>query len=251
MTNPRSISRLRMPRLLPVTIVVMAAVLVIKSGAVVQAATASAAPAAAEPAKPAAASPHGAAPAPATAKPEPPPQAAVAACTPSEPVISDSERQLLTDLRRRRLELDSRETALAAREASMAAVDNRLAGRVTELTALQQRLETLERDRHERDESSWRGLVKLYESMKPKDAALIFNDLDLPVLLPVVDRMKDAKAGQIFAAMQPDRARQLTAELAQLRLKSNSLEGRGVDSGAKPVPGGSPPANTPKTSPKP
>ena len=48
--------------------------------------------------------------------------------------------------------------------------------------------------------------------MKPRDAAAIFNDLDMPVLLQVLDRMKEAKAAPILAAMQPDRAREATTE---------------------------------------
>ena len=61
--------------------------------------------------------------------------------------------------------------------------------------------------------------MKLYESMKPRDAATIFNDLDMKVLLGVVDRMKDAKAAPVLAAMQPDKARELTTKLAALRVK--------------------------------
>ena len=37
--------------------------------------------------------------------------------------------------------------------------------------------------------------MKLYEAMKPRDAAAIFNDLDQPVLLQVVDRMKETQGG--------------------------------------------------------
>ena len=58
--------------------------------------------------------------------------------------------------------------------------------------------------------------------MKPRDAATIFNDLDMPVLLQVVDRMKEAKAAPVLAAMQPDRARLVTAQLAQMRAQENA-----------------------------
>jgi flagellar motility protein MotE (MotC chaperone) len=61
--------------------------------------------------------------------------------------------------------------------------------------------------------------VKLYASMKPRDAAKIFDDLDTPVLLEVVDRMNERKAAPILAAMQPDRAREVTEKLAATRLK--------------------------------
>jgi flagellar motility protein MotE (MotC chaperone) len=144
------------------------------------------------------------------------------ASKPPEPPISDSERALLVDLRARRAELDAREAALASRETVLGAAEKRLAARIEELTSLQRKLETLEVARKDRDEANWRGLVKLYESMKPRDAATIFNDLDMPILLQVVDRMKEMKAAPVLAAMQPDRARQLTAELAQMRLRANA-----------------------------
>jgi flagellar motility protein MotE (MotC chaperone) len=139
---------------------------------------------------------------------------------PVEPPISDSERALLLDLRGRRAELDARAAALAVREATLGAAEKRLAGRLDELNALQKRLEALEAERQAHDEANWRGLVKLYETMKPRDAAAIFNDLDLPVLLPVLDRMKESKAAPVLAAMQPERARQVTAELAQMRTRA-------------------------------
>jgi flagellar motility protein MotE (MotC chaperone) len=208
-------ARFPMPRLLPVTMLAMVALLAVKSNALVRAAAASTEP---PPAKPAPAMPAAKAPDPLPAKPVEKPVETPAAV---EPPVSESERGLLGDLRQRRLALDAREAALTTREAALAAVDRRLQARVDELTALQTRLETLETQRKQRDESNWQGLVKLYETMKPRDAAVIFNDLDLPVLLPVLDRMKEAKAAPIVAAMAPERARQVTAELARMRLKNN------------------------------
>jgi flagellar motility protein MotE (MotC chaperone) len=240
------------PRLLPPTIVAMAALLGVKSASLVRAAipsdvrvasaTATAAlpaPASAPAPTPAAAPalPPSPAPAPSSVVLSPAqmagatPATAAPACppppSPSDTSISDSERALLVDLRARRGELDAREAALNARVAVQDAAEKRLEARANDLTALQQRLEALEAARREHDDTNWRGLVKLYENMRPRDAATIFNDLDLPVLLQVVDRMKEAKAAQVLASMQPERARLLTAELAQLRARANSIQGSG------------------------
>ncbi len=144
---------------------------------------------------------------------------------PPDPPVSDAERGVLLDLRQRRQALDARAAALATREEVVGAAEKRLADRVTELQALQTRLEALETARHAHDEANWRGLVKLYESMKPRNAATIMNDLDKPVLLAVIDRMKEAKAAAILAAMQPDRAREVTADLARQRTRANTPEG--------------------------
>lgn len=173
---------------------------------VVSAAEAAPAPAhAAAPARPE--------PVPAAAPPPPP-------APPADPPVSEAERRLLQDLRARRLELDARDRTLAQREAVLDAAQARLTERIAQLTNLQTRLETLDAERHAHDEANWSGLVKVYEAMKPRDAAAIFNDMDMPVLVQVVDRMKDAKASAVLAAMQPDRARLLTGQLATQRTRS-------------------------------
>jgi flagellar motility protein MotE (MotC chaperone) len=222
--------RVPMPRVLPVTMLAMAALLAVKSVALVRAAAPAAATEASAPAAtPAPVEPVATAPPkPAEMKSEAAKPAAPAAETakvaaPAELPIPDSERALLLDLRKRRDELDQREAALAARESVLAAAEARLTARLAELGGLQKRLESLDTARKEHDDANWRGLVKLYESMKPKDAATIFNDLDLPVLLPVLDRMKESKAAPVLAAMLPERARLVTAELAQMRARANSV----------------------------
>ena len=136
---------------------------------------------------------------------------------PTPPEVSDAERQLLQDLRGRRQELDARERTLAEREGVLDAAEQRLNARVAQLKDLQARLEQLEAERQHHDEANWAGLVKVYETMKPRDAAIIFNDMDMPVLLQVMDRMKETKVAPILAAMAPDRARQVTSQLANQR----------------------------------
>jgi flagellar motility protein MotE (MotC chaperone) len=53
--------------------------------------------------------------------------------------------------------------------------------------------------------------------MKPKDAARIFGELDMVVLLDVIERMKERKIAPILAEMNPQRAKAITIELAQRR----------------------------------
>ncbi|WP_203077040.1 MotE family protein [Falsiroseomonas ponticola] len=159
------------------------------------------------------------APTPPTPAPATPPAApASAPAAPPGPTPEQlAERAVLEALRARRAEIEAREQQAAARETVVAAAERRLAQRVQELSALQQRLEALERDRAEREEAGLRGLVKLYEGMRPRDAATIFDELEMPVLVRIVDRMREAKASPVMGAMRPERARLLTAELARLR----------------------------------
>ena len=82
---------------------------------------------------------------------------------------------------------------------------------------MQSHLQALVADYKDHDDAKWAGLVKLYEGMRPRDAAVIFNGLDKPVLLEILGRMKPAKAGPVIALMQPENARQVTADLAAQR----------------------------------
>jgi flagellar motility protein MotE (MotC chaperone) len=88
------------------------------------------------------------------------------------------------------------------------------------LAALQARLEGLEAGRQRHDSENWSGLVKVYEAMKPRDAAAIFDVLDMQVLLQVLDRMQERRAAPVLAAMQPDRARLATQLLAEMRTRA-------------------------------
>lgn len=170
-------------------------------------------------AKPAAAPPAAPPAAPASAPPAPP------ALPPPDPGPSPAERAILLDLRARRTAMEERAQALEAREALLAAAERRLTERVQQLTALQSRLEALDQTRRERDEANWRSLVKTYETMRPRDAAAIFNELEQPVLIQVLDRMKEAKVAPILAAMQPERARTATSELARWRSRQPEPQG--------------------------
>lgn len=216
------------PRWLPATIGVLAGLLAMKSVTLVRAVTSPGQPvdlsflssnarAADKPAEPKPAT----APAPDAKQPAAAPPAAAnappAEPVPAEPPVTQAERTILLELRQRRQELDSRTAALAEREAVMTAAQEKLAARVEELRGLQQRLESMDTDRRKQEDTSWQGLVKLYETMKPREAATIFNDLAMPVLVPVMDRMKDAKAAAVLAAMDPDKARLVTQALAKLR----------------------------------
>ncbi|ONG52667.1 hypothetical protein BKE38_14115 [Pseudoroseomonas deserti] len=128
-----------------------------------------------------------------------------------------SDDALALALRGRREQLDERDRMLAMREAVLAAAEQRLQARIDSLSGLQSRLEENERQMKTRDEAHWASLAKLYETMRPREAAMVFNELDLPLLAQIVNRMREQKAAPVFGAMEPERVRALTAELARMR----------------------------------
>jgi len=124
---------------------------------------------------------------------------------------------VLESLRARRLDIERRGEEVAQRALLLDAAEQRLGERLEELRALQGRLQGEQRTRSDREEAGIRQLVRVYEAMRPRDAATILDDLDMPILLQVLDRMREAKAAPVLAAMRPERARAATAELSRLR----------------------------------
>lgn len=127
--------------------------------------------------------------------------------------------QLLQGLRHQRELLDKRSAALDAREAAMAAAQHALEQRLAEIEHRQAELASLQSDRQAQEQTGLQGLVKLYEDMRPPQAAAIFDALDLRVLLPLLDKMNERKAAAIMGAMQPERARFATQALAKYRIE--------------------------------
>jgi flagellar motility protein MotE (MotC chaperone) len=124
---------------------------------------------------------------------------------------------IAAELDRRRAALTAREQALALREAAVKLAEERLGEDVQVLekgkAELEERLGALSRDGAARTAQ----LVKIYEAMKAKSAATVFETMEPDMLLPIVKGMRDTKVAAIVAEMTPEKARMLTAELARSR----------------------------------
>ncbi|HLG88329.1 MAG TPA: hypothetical protein VKZ79_14165 [Alphaproteobacteria bacterium] len=134
-----------------------------------------------------------------------------------ETSMTPAEMDLLQNLQKRREELDQRDAAIQQREATLKVAEGRVDQKLAELTELKAGIEKLLELQKQKQNDEVTSLVKIYSAMKPSDAARIFNTLEMPVLLSVVSHMKEQKSASIIAAMQPDRARELTSRLADLR----------------------------------
>jgi flagellar motility protein MotE (MotC chaperone) len=129
---------------------------------------------------------------------------------------SAAEVDVLTNLTRRRAELDARERALNMRENLLNAGEGRVDQKIAALKSLQSQIQALLTQRDAAQDKQIASLVKTYSAMKPKDAARIFNSLADDVLLPVAKGMKSDVLAPVMAAMNPDAAQKLTVKLAAL-----------------------------------
>lgn len=132
----------------------------------------------------------------------------------AKPVMSPSEIAVLESLSKRRDDLEKRARELDMREQLLAAAEKRVQDRIDELKSLEKKVNVDIGQTDEKNEARLVSVVKMYEAMKPKDAARIFERLDMGVLIDVAKRMEPRKISAVLAEMDPVAAQELTVELA-------------------------------------
>lgn len=137
---------------------------------------------------------------------------------------SEVRMELFKDLSKRRKVLEDKERALSVREALLKAAEQEINQKYEELLSIRSEIKDLLAQQSEEEQKRIASLVKIYEGMKPKDAARIFNTLDRDVLIQVVSKMSERKSAPIIASMDPDRARTLTIMLMEQRSLNNRTE---------------------------
>ncbi len=132
-------------------------------------------------------------------------------------LLTQAEIDLLQQLAARREELDKRDREVNVREAMLKAAESRINKKVEELKVFQDTISKLIKTYDDQQSAKMQSLVKIYENMKPNDAARIFEKLQMDTLLSVVERMKERKLAAIMAKMDPAKATEITVELSRLR----------------------------------
>jgi len=117
-------------------------------------------------------------------------------------------------LAERREEQDAYAQELAVRASLVDAAEKRLEERTAALEALEARVTALIDERTAIENEEFASVVAMYEAMRPKDAAAIFNDLDMNVLLRVAKKMSARKMAPIMAEMTASRAQELTVAMS-------------------------------------
>jgi flagellar motility protein MotE (MotC chaperone) len=146
-------------------------------------------------------------------EPPPSPNGAVVSMN-ATPGPSAAERAILERLQERRQELEKRARELDIREGLIAEAEKRVDSKLTEIKEGQAQLAIAVQKKDEAEAARFKGLVTMYETMKPRDAAKIFDRLEVGVLLQVASQINPRNMSEILALMSPDRAEHLTVELA-------------------------------------
>ena len=131
-----------------------------------------------------------------------------------KPTMSAGERAVLESLQQRRQELEARAREVEVRDSLLKAAERRIELRLQELKEQEARLTGASSKKDEADAAKFKALVSMYENMKAKEAARIFDRLDLRVLVEVADGMNPRRMSDILGVMTPEAAERLTVELA-------------------------------------
>jgi flagellar motility protein MotE (MotC chaperone) len=154
-------------------------------------------------------------PKPAAPATEPPkPNEVVLYPEPTTPV-SPSERALLERLQQRRQELEQRAREVDIRESLLKAAEKRIESKVEEMKAVETRITTVTGQKAETDAARFKGIISMYEGMKPKDAAKVFDRLEMGVLFEIASQIAPRKMSDIMGLMAPEAAERLTVEMAR------------------------------------
>jgi flagellar motility protein MotE (MotC chaperone) len=129
--------------------------------------------------------------------------------------VSPSERAILERLQSRRQELEARAREIDIRESLLKSAEKRIESRVEELKAVEARISTATEQKTEADAARFKGIITMYEGMKPKDAAKVFDRLEMSVLFEIASHIAPRKMSDILGLMSTEAAERLTIEMAR------------------------------------
>jgi flagellar motility protein MotE (MotC chaperone) len=131
-------------------------------------------------------------------------------------------------LQERRLELEKRARELDIREGLIAAAEKRVDSKLAAIKDGEAQLATAAQKKDETEAARFKGLVTMYETMKPRDAAKIFDRLEVGVLIEMASLINPRSMSEILAQMSAERAEQLTVELANRAESLPKANGTGL-----------------------
>ncbi|HWX64138.1 flagellar protein FlbB [Bradyrhizobium sp.] len=131
------------------------------------------------------------------------------------PPVSASERAILERLQARRQELDARAREIDIRESLLKAAEKRIEQQSMDIKATEARITAANGQKDEAESARLKNIITMYEAMKPKDAARVFDRLEMGVLIEIAVQIKPQKMSDIMGLMQPEVAERLTVEMAR------------------------------------
>ncbi len=127
--------------------------------------------------------------------------------------FTNSEIMILQELAERREALDVRSKEIDKRAIQLKVAEEEIEKKLRQLKEYEQRLSKLINQYSDKEKENINALVKLYTSMKPQDAARIFNTMDIEITVAILKGMKPSASSAILSQINAEKAQAITAEL--------------------------------------
>jgi len=160
--------------------------------------------------------------------------------------LSPAELQVIQSLGARRGELDEREQGLDTQLALIQAAETKVDAKIATMNGLKADMQGLLGQLDDKQQAEVDRMVKVFEAMKPKDAAPRFVLLSDDVRLPIAAKMKERALSAILANMPPADAKKLTESLSARFVAQANAARQAIN---PPAAAATPPATTPATPP--
>lgn len=133
--------------------------------------------------------------------------------TPANSNFTQSEIMILQELAERREALDIRSREIDKKAVQLKVAEQEIDKRLKQLQEYEQKLRKLIKEYNEKERAKINALVKVYSTMKPKDAARIFDTLDLDVTVSLLKEMKPSTSSAILSQMKAEKAKAITDKI--------------------------------------
>lgn len=133
------------------------------------------------------------------------------------PAASCTDPALRAAISEQKADVNARTRHLGEAEAVLAAAETRATAQIQRLSAIKRDVEALMQQRSNLQAEDLKRMVTIYETMKPRDAARIFNDLETDIIIDVLDRMAERRSAPIIAELEDSKAREVTRLVLQRR----------------------------------
>lgn len=134
--------------------------------------------------------------------------------------LAPGDIPLLKSLQERQARLDAlldREKKLDEREESIRLIQKQIEEKLVTLQTLRKEITSLLKEKDNFEERRYEHLVKVYEGMKPSEAASLVERLQEHTAIQLLARMKSKKVSQILGEIQPENAARLSERLATVK----------------------------------
>lgn len=141
---------------------------------------------------------------------------AVAATAAPEPAQCETPEDMLLLIAREREQIAVQKADAEAKIAEAALASEALNAEIARLEALKKEIDSFAAARSEAQQEELERLVKVYETMKAKEAAALLEEMDMGTTMELFGLMKERKAASILGAMNPVRARAISRILVEM-----------------------------------